>query len=140
MAWWSLAKEKRTTRLCYFAANASETAGAHVLLISCAARRWAVTAVSRSDCANTIAHSAMAAVAASLELHLLACVAGVGSLPSVDIAVDPLDGTTACATGKPGAVAVIALAERGALFDPGPAFYMNKLAVGPEAAEAIDIR
>ena len=62
------------------------------------------------------------------------------SLPSVDIAVDPLDGTTACATGKPGAVAVIALAERGALFDPGPAFYMNKLAVGPAAAAAIDIR
>ena len=62
------------------------------------------------------------------------------SLPSVDIAVDPLDGTTACATGKPGAVAVIALAERGALFDPGPAFYMNKLAVGPDAAEVIDIR
>lgn len=82
----------------------------------------------------------MDALAASLELHLLACVAGVGSLPSVDIAVDPLDGTTACATGKPGAMAVIALAERGALFDPGPAFYMNKLAVGPEAAEAIDIR
>jgi fructose-1,6-bisphosphatase II len=62
------------------------------------------------------------------------------SLPSVDIAVDPLDGTTACATGKPGAVAVIALAERGALFDPGPAFYMNKLAVGPAAAAVIDIR
>ena len=82
----------------------------------------------------------MPAAAASLELHSLACFAGVGSLPSVDIAVDPLDGTTACATGKPGAVAVIALAERGALFDPGPAFYMNKLAVGPEAAEAIDIR
>lgn len=46
------------------------------------------------------------------------------SLPRVDIAVDPLDGTTACATGRSGAVAVIALAERGALFDPGPAFYM----------------
>jgi hypothetical protein len=64
----------------------------------------------------------------------------IGSLPCVDIAVDPLDGTTACATGKPGAVAVIALAEKGALFNPGPAFYMNKLAVGPAAAAVIDIR
>ena len=64
----------------------------------------------------------------------------IGSLPSIDIAVDPLDGTSACATGKPGAVAVIALAERGALFNPGPAFYMNKLAVGPAAAAVIDIR
>lgn len=56
------------------------------------------------------------------------------------MAVDPLDGTTACATGRPGAVAVIALAEKGALFDPGPAFYMEKLAVGPAAAHVIDIR
>ena len=75
-----------------------------------------------------------------IESHRLTRVLCICSLPSVDIAVDPLDGTTACATGKPGAVAVIALAERGALFDPGPAFYMSKLAVGPEAAEAIDIR
>ena len=75
-----------------------------------------------------------------IESLRLTCVRCICSLPSVDIAVDPLDGTTACATGKPGAVAVIALAERGALFDPGPAFYMSKLAVGPEAAEAIDIR
>ena len=51
---------------------------------------------------------------------------GDGSPPRVDIAVDPLDGTTACATGRSGAVAVIALAERGALFDPGPAFYMAR--------------
>jgi len=65
---------------------------------------------------------------------------GDGSPPSVDIAVDPLDGTTACAQGRSGAVAVIALSERGALFDPGPAFYMEKLAVGPAAAHVIDIR
>jgi fructose-1,6-bisphosphatase II len=51
---------------------------------------------------------------------------GDGSLPRVDIAVDPLDGTTACATGRSGAVAVIALSEHGALFDPGPCFYMAR--------------
>jgi fructose-1,6-bisphosphatase II len=49
---------------------------------------------------------------------------GDGSPPLVDIAVDPLDGTTACATGRSGAVAVIALSERGTLFDAGPAWYM----------------
>mmetsp|Transcript_39421 Transcript_39421/g.111723 ORF Transcript_39421/g.111723 Transcript_39421/m.111723 type:complete len:401 (+) Transcript_39421:165-1367(+) len=57
---------------------------------------------------------------------------GDGSSPSVDIAVDPLDGTTLTATGREGAIAVIAIAEKGALFDPGPCMYMEKLAVGPE--------
>eukprot|EP00891_Asterochloris_glomerata_P001330 jgi/Astpho2/1330/Aster-06200 len=57
---------------------------------------------------------------------------GNGTLePKVDIAVDPLDGTTSIAMGRNGAVCVIALAERGALFDPGPCMYMEKLAVGP---------
>lgn len=56
---------------------------------------------------------------------------GDGSPPAVDIAVDPLDGTTLTAQGRNGALSVIALAERGAMFNPGPAFYMEKLAVGP---------
>nr|QKY14893.1 fructose 1,6-bisphosphatase Ii (FBP) [Polytomella parva] len=57
---------------------------------------------------------------------------GDGSLqPKVDIAVDPLDGTTLTAQGRNGAISVIAVAERGALFDPGPCMYMEKLAVGP---------
>mmetsp|Transcript_39419 Transcript_39419/g.111710 ORF Transcript_39419/g.111710 Transcript_39419/m.111710 type:complete len:133 (+) Transcript_39419:782-1180(+) len=56
----------------------------------------------------------------------------IRSSPSVDIAVDPLDGTTLTATGREGAIAVIAIAEKGALFDPGPCMYMEKLAVGPE--------
>ena len=49
----------------------------------------------------------------------------------VDVAVDPLDGTSLVAGGRGGAVAVIAVAERGAMFDPGPVMYMDKLAVGP---------
>lgn len=64
---------------------------------------------------------------------------GDGSPPRVDVAVDPLDGTAACATGRSGAIAVIALAESGALYDPGPAWYMNKIAVGPAARDCIDI-
>ncbi|CAL8470602.1 g10144 [Coccomyxa elongata] len=57
---------------------------------------------------------------------------GTGQEPQVDIAVDPLDGTTLVSQGRNGAISVIALAERGALFDPGPCMYMEKLAVGPE--------
>lgn len=57
---------------------------------------------------------------------------GTGVEPAVDIAVDPLDGTTLISQGRSGAVSVIALAERGALFDPGPCMYMEKLAVGPQ--------
>ncbi len=53
---------------------------------------------------------------------------GTASEPLVDIAVDPLDGTTLVSQGRNGAVAVIAVAERGALFDPGPCMYMEKLA------------
>ena len=64
---------------------------------------------------------------------------GDGSAPSVDIAVDPIDGTTLTALGRDGAISVIALAERGTMFDPGPCMYMNKIAVGPESAGLIDI-
>jgi len=64
---------------------------------------------------------------------------GNGHGPEVDVAVDPLEGTRLTALGMPNAIAVIAVAERGAMFDPGAAFYMDKIAVGREAAEAIDI-
>jgi fructose-1,6-bisphosphatase II len=59
--------------------------------------------------------------------------------PEVDVAVDPIDGTTLMSKGMPNAIAVLAVAERGAMFDPSAVFYMEKLAVGPDAAEAIDI-
>ena len=64
---------------------------------------------------------------------------GSGHGPPVDVAVDPLEGTRLTALGQPNAIAVIALAERGTMFFPGAAVYMNKIAVGPEAADAIDI-
>ncbi len=63
---------------------------------------------------------------------------GAGGTPC-DIAVDPIDGTTLTSLGRPGAIAVIAVAERGAMFDPGPCVYMEKIAVGPEAADVIDL-
>jgi fructose-1,6-bisphosphatase II len=56
---------------------------------------------------------------------------GDGSPPAVDIAVDPVDGTTLTAKGRGNAVAVIALSEQGTMFDPGPCVYMEKIAVGP---------
>jgi fructose-1,6-bisphosphatase II len=59
--------------------------------------------------------------------------------PQVDIAVDPIDGTTLTAKGMNGALAVVALAERGTMFDPGPCFYMEKIAAGEESAEAVDL-
>ncbi len=61
---------------------------------------------------------------------------GNGSDPDVDIAVDPVDGTTAAAKGLPDAIAVVGLSERGTMFDPGPCVYMDKLVV-PGAAEAV---
>ncbi len=64
---------------------------------------------------------------------------GDGSPPSMDIAVDPVDGTTLTSLGQNGAIAVIAMSERGTMFDPGPCVYMDKVAVGPAAADAIDI-
>ena len=64
---------------------------------------------------------------------------GDGSPPDTDIAVDPIDGTTPTALGRGGALAVIAVSERGTMFDPGPCVYMEKIAVGPRALGAVDI-
>jgi fructose-1,6-bisphosphatase II len=64
---------------------------------------------------------------------------GDGHPPLVDIAVDPLEGTRLTALGMPNAITVIALAERGSMFDPGPCVYMEKLAGGPEIADLLDL-
>ena len=56
-----------------------------------------------------------------------------------DIAVDPIDGTTLTSLGRNNAISVIAVSERGTMFDPGPCVYMDKIAVGPEAADVIDL-
>jgi len=64
---------------------------------------------------------------------------GDGSRPEVDVAVDPLEGTRLTALGMPSAIAVIALSERGAMFDPGPCVYMEKIAGGPEIADLLDL-
>ncbi len=64
---------------------------------------------------------------------------GTGSLPKVDIAVDPIDGTRLLAEGRPGSLAVMAAAPAGTMFDPGPCMYMEKLVVGPEASGSIDL-
>jgi fructose-1,6-bisphosphatase II len=64
---------------------------------------------------------------------------GDGSPPEVDIAVDPLEGTRLCALGMPNAIAVIALSERGTMFDPGPCVYMEKLAGGEEIGDLLDL-
>jgi fructose-1,6-bisphosphatase II len=64
---------------------------------------------------------------------------GDGSAPSMDIAVDPIDGTTLTSLGRGGAISVIAMSERGTMFDPGPCVYMEKIAAGPAAADAIDL-
>src|SRR6186997_2228491 len=64
---------------------------------------------------------------------------GAGRGPEVDVAVDPLEGTRLTAFGQPNAIAVIAVAERGTMFFPGAAVYMNKIATGPEAIDVVDI-
>jgi fructose-1,6-bisphosphatase II len=64
---------------------------------------------------------------------------GDGSPPQTDIAVDPVEGTSLTASGLGNAISVIAVSERGSMFDPGPCFYMEKIAVGPDCAGAIDI-
>ena len=64
---------------------------------------------------------------------------GDGSPPQVDVAVDPLEGTRLTALGMPSAIAVIALAERGTMFSPGPIVYMEKIAGGPEIADLLDL-
>jgi fructose-1,6-bisphosphatase II len=64
---------------------------------------------------------------------------GDGSPPAVDIAVDPLEGTELCANGLPNAIATIALADRGTMFDPGPCVYMLKAATSRELAGLLDL-
>jgi len=64
---------------------------------------------------------------------------GDGSPPQVDIAVDPLEGTTLAANGMSNALAVIALSARGTMFDPGPCVYMEKMAGSPEIADVLDL-
>ncbi|MER7015654.1 class II fructose-bisphosphatase [Saccharopolyspora sp. NPDC000359] len=64
---------------------------------------------------------------------------GNGEGPECDVAVDPIDGTTLLSKGMPNALAVLAVSERGTMFDPSAVFYMEKMAVGPEAAGAVDI-
>ncbi len=65
---------------------------------------------------------------------------GDGNGPECDVAVDPIDGTTLTAKGQSNAVAVLAVADRGSMYDPSAVFYMDKLVTGPEAADAVDIR
>src|SRR5918997_2702117 len=64
---------------------------------------------------------------------------GDGSPPVVDIAVDPLEGTRLTALGEPSALAVVALSERGTMFDPGPCVYMEKLAGSPQIADCLSL-
>jgi len=65
---------------------------------------------------------------------------GDGTPPNTDVAVDPIDGTTPTALGRGGALSVIAVSERGTMFNPGPCVYMEKLAVGPEAAGKVSLQ
>jgi fructose-1,6-bisphosphatase II len=64
---------------------------------------------------------------------------GTGDQPAVDVAVDPIDGTRLVSRGEANALSVVAVAERGAMFNPGPCVYMEKIATGRESASAIDI-
>ncbi len=65
---------------------------------------------------------------------------GNGEGPECDVAVDPIDGTTLTSKGQPNAVSVMAVSERGTMYDPSAVFYMEKLATGPEAGDVVDIR
>lgn len=67
-------------------------------------------------------------------------VVGDGSGPECDVAVDPIDGTRLTAMGINNALAVLAVAERGTMFDPSAVYYMEKLVTGPEAADMVDLR
>ena len=64
---------------------------------------------------------------------------GNGDGPECDFAVDPIDGTTLMSKGMPNAISVLAVADRGSMFDPSAVYYMNKIAVGPDAAHVLDI-
>src|ERR1700756_4194977 len=63
---------------------------------------------------------------------------GDGDGPECDVAVDPIDGTTLAAKGMNNAIAVMAVADRGAMYDPSAVFYMDKLVTGPDAADYVD--
>jgi len=63
---------------------------------------------------------------------------GAGVPPEVDLAVDPVDGTTLTAKSLPNAMSLIALADRGAMYDPGPCLYMDKLVIGPDLVDEVD--
>ena len=65
---------------------------------------------------------------------------GDGTGPAVDVAVDPIDGTTLTAKGMDNAIAVMAVSERGTMYDPSAVFYMDKLVVGADCADRVDIR
>ena len=65
---------------------------------------------------------------------------GDGEGPACDVAVDPIDGTTLTAKGQSNAVSVLAVSDRGSMYDPSAVFYMDKLVTGPEAADVVDIR
>ncbi len=65
---------------------------------------------------------------------------GTGNGPALDVAVDPVEGTNLLALGRPNAIAVVAMAPRGAMYNPGPAFYMKKLVVPAEAKYRVDIK
>lgn len=64
---------------------------------------------------------------------------GTGQRPQLDIAVDPIDGTRPASNGQGNAIATVAMSPRGTMYDPGPGLYMQKIAVGPEARDVIDI-
>jgi len=64
---------------------------------------------------------------------------GLGEGPAMDVAVDPVEGTSLLAYGRPNAISVVGGAPAGAMFNPGPSFYMQKLVVGPEARNVIDL-
>src|SRR6202050_1578395 len=64
---------------------------------------------------------------------------GDGTGPACDVAVDPIDGTRVCPNGMSNAISVLAVADRGSMYDPSAVFYMSKLATGPEAAGMVDI-
>src|SRR6185436_5335796 len=106
--------------------------------LSCA--RW----VGRGDkeSADQAAVDAMRAMLDTVAMNGVVVIGeevGNGNPPDVDVAVDPLEGTRLTSVGQPNAIAVIAVAERGTMFFPGAAVYMDKIAAGPEVADVIDI-
>ena len=66
-------------------------------------------------------------------------IVGTGSAPEIDIAVDPIDGTSLLALGRANALSIVAASDAGSMFNPGPFVYMNKIAVGPDAKNSIDV-